>query len=209
MALCLTMWQKAEMRSSLISPYWYIVILPNSPSVFFPNSLYTPSKACLFVSPVLCFMWRCRDCGTTLTKWSDLLKHYKLIHRHYWTRPWTYLNCACKFKTWNSLLSHLSRNHAAQQALSKAVSTFTCHVCGHNQLSIEREYFQHIYQHFKNKETVTCVPNSEFTTNVYENLKSHKYRKHSGTVNTSKPGINSVEEFWASVVTVIFQMWKL
>lgn len=175
--------------------------------MFFSNYLYTPSKACLFVSPVLCFMWRCKDCGTTLTKRSELLKHYKLIHRHYGrghSYPCTYLNCACRFKTWNALLSHLSRNHPAQQAVSKAASTFTCHICGHNQLSTEREYFQHIYQHLKNKETVTCAfQNCEYKTNVYENFKSHKYRKHSGTVNTFKPGISSVDESSASVASDI------
>ena len=41
--------------------------------------------------------------------------------------------------------------------------------------------------------------NCEYKTNVYENFKSHKYRKHSGTVNTFKPGICSVEESCASV----------
>ena len=41
--------------------------------------------------------------------------------------------------------------------------------------------------------------NCEYKTNVYENFKSHKHRKHSGTVNTFKPGISSVEESCASV----------
>lgn len=45
--------------------------------------------------------------------------------------------------------------------------------------------------------------NCEYKTNVYENFKSHKYRKHSGTVNTFKPGISSVDESFASVASDI------
>ena len=41
----------------------------------------------------------------------------------------------------------------------------------------------------------------EYKTNVYENFKSHKYRKHSGTGNIFKPGINSVTESFASVAS--------
>ena len=142
-----------------------------------------------------------------LKRRSELLKHYKLNHRHYGlghSYPCTYLHCTCRFKTWNALLSHLSRNHPAQQAINKAVSTFTCHICGHNQLSTEREFFQHIFNHLKNKETVTCVfQDCEYKTNVYENFKSHKYRKHSGTGNIFKPGNNSVTESFASVASDI------
>ncbi|XP_049333152.1 uncharacterized protein LOC125804583 isoform X1 [Astyanax mexicanus] len=150
-------------------------------------------------------MWRCKDCGGDFTRRSELLKHYKLNHRHYGrghTYPCTYLNCSCRLKTWNALLSHLSRNHPAQR--TNALSTFKCLVCGYNQLSGEREYFQHIFQHLKNKETVTCVfQNCEYKTNIYENFKSHKYRKHSGTVNIFKPEICSVEESSASVTNDI------
>ena len=145
------------------------------------NSTYkgTPSKASFFVFSVFRFMWRCKDCEIVLKRRSELLKHYKLNHRHYGlghSYPCTYLHCTCRFKTWNALLSHLSRNHPAQQAINKAVSTFTCHICGHNQLSTEREFFQHIFNHLKNMETVTCVfQDCEYKTNVYENFKSHKY----------------------------------
>lgn len=119
----------------------------------------THSKAHLSVFPVLHFMWRCKDCGRAFTRRPELIKHYKLNHRHYGrghSYPCTYLNCACRFKTWNALLSHLSRNHSAQRTVTKVESTFTCHICGHNHLSMEREYFQHIFQHLKNKE-VTCL----------------------------------------------------
>lgn len=140
-----------------------------------------PSKAHVFVFLVLCCMWKCKDCGKTVTRRSELLKHYKLNHRHYGrghAYPCTYLNCSCRFKTWNALLSHLSRKHPAQRAVTKAVSTFECQLCGHNQLSTERDFIQHISQHLKNKETVTCVfQDCEYKTNVYENFKSHKYRK--------------------------------
>lgn len=39
------------------------------------------------------------------------------------------LNCTYRFKTWNALPSHLSRNHPAQRTVTKAVSTFKCHIC--------------------------------------------------------------------------------
>lgn len=178
-------------------------VLKIGPTIF-PN---TSGKAHLFVFPVLHFMWRCKDCDCTFTRRSKLLKHYKLTHRHYGRShpyPCTYLNCKCSFKTWNALLSHLSRNHPAQRTVTKAISTFTCQICGHNQLSTEREYFQHIFQHLKNKETITCVfQNCDYKTNIYENCKSHKYRKHSGTANIFKPGIISVEECSASVASDI------
>lgn len=82
------------------------------------------------------------------------------------------------------------------------MSTFKCHICGHNLLSTESEYFQHIYQHLKKKETVTCVfQNCDYKTNIYENFKSHKYRKHSGREDTFKPGIISVEESFIGVAS--------
>lgn len=43
----------------------------------------------------------------------------------------------------------------------------------------------------------------EYKTNIYENFKSHKYRKHSGTVNVFKPGIISGEESCATVASDI------
>lgn len=45
--------------------------------------------------------------------------------------------------------------------------------------------------------------NCEYKSNVYENFKSHKYRKHSGTANVFKPGINSVEDTCASLASNI------
>lgn len=191
------------MTSVLISPYCNIA---QPFPAFFPNYLYKASKASLCFSSVVLHV-EMQGLWDDINKRSELLKHYKLIHRHYGRGhlyPCTYSNCACRFKTWNSLLSHLSRNHPAQQAVTKAVSTFTCHICGQNQLSTEREYFQHIYQHLKNKETVTCVfQNCEYKTNVYDNFKSHKYRKLSGTVNTFKPGIGFVKEYCASIASDI------
>lgn len=43
----------------------------------------------------------------------------------------------------------------------------------------------------------------DYKTNIYENFKSHKYRKHSGTENVLKQGINSVEASCASVASDI------
>lgn len=52
---------------------------------------------------------------------------------------------------------HLTRNHPPQQTPTKALSTFKCLICSYNQLCTEGEYFQHIFQYLKNKETVTCM----------------------------------------------------
>lgn len=137
-------------------------------------------------------MWRCNDCESVFSSRSELLKHYKLNHKHYGQAhlyPCTYLSCACRFKTWNALLTHLSRNHPVQQTVTKDLR-FKCPSCDCSKLSTEREFFQHLFQHLKNKETATCVvQDCAYKTNIYENFKSHKYRKHSGTCNTFKPGI--------------------
>lgn len=45
--------------------------------------------------------------------------------------------------------------------------------------------------------------NCDYKTNVYDNFKSHKYRQHSGTGNTFKSGISSVEKFSVSVASDI------
>ena len=48
-----------------------------------------------------------------------------------------------------------------------------------------------------------CSKTVNIKTNVCDNFKSHKYRKHSGTVNTFNPGIRFVEEYCASVASDI------
>ncbi|XP_023198103.1 uncharacterized protein LOC111610076 [Xiphophorus maculatus] len=143
-------------------------------------------------------MWRCKDCKRVFSRRSELLKHYKLDHRHYgrgYSYPCSYLSCACRFKTWNALLSHLSRNHPVKQTVTKDLTRFKCPICDFNQLSTERDFFQHIFQHLKNKETVTCVfQDCVYQTNIYENYKSHKYRKHSDISNTFKTGITEKKQ---------------
>ncbi|XP_013884487.1 transcription factor IIIA isoform X2 [Austrofundulus limnaeus] len=148
-------------------------------------------------------MWRCKDCDSVFSRRSELLKHYKLNHKHYGqghSYPCTYLSCACRFKTWNALLSHLSRNHPVQQTVTKDLTRFKCPSCDCSQLFTERDFFQHIFQHLKNKETVTCVfQDCAYKTNIYENFKSHKYRKHSDTCNIFKPGITEKQQLDSGV----------
>lgn len=117
---------------------------------------------------------------------SVLLKHYKLNQKHYGrgsSYPWIFLNCVCRFKTWNALWSNLSKNHPAQRLPNESLTTFNCNICNH-QLSSERDYFQHIFHHWKNKETITCMyKDCTYKTNVYVNFMSHKHRKHCGASN--------------------------
>nr|XP_054599134.1 uncharacterized protein LOC107389155 isoform X1 [Nothobranchius furzeri]XP_054599135.1 uncharacterized protein LOC107389155 isoform X1 [Nothobranchius furzeri] len=150
--------------------------------------------------------WSCKDCHSVFTRRSQLLGHYKLSHGQYGrghSYPCTYLSCACRFKTWNALRSHLARCHSSFKPQTKA-SAYICPVCSCSLHSTERDFFHHIFAHLKNKVCVTCVyQNCFYKTNVYENYKSHKYRKHSGKVDEFKPEIvlltKNPEELSASV----------
>ncbi len=159
-------------------------------------------------------MWQCKDCGVEVSKRSEILKHYRLKHSHFGRGhhiKCIYPNCPCVFTTWNSLLSHLSRNHENTLKHSDIFTSFSCHLCGCSELGTEHDYFVHIGHHLKNNETVTCMfKGCEYTSNVYSTFKSHKSRKHSlhtlrdfkhgvvqGTsvAETEEPGVSDSEEF--------------
>lgn len=106
---------------------------------------------------VFWWMWKCKDCGVSVLRRSEQLKHYKLEHRHYGRRhsyPCIYFSCPCTCKTWKALLTHLSRFHQPSQT---EVTTFKCLTCHCNQFSTLKEYLKHISQHLLNSETVVCV----------------------------------------------------
>lgn len=158
-------------------------------------------------------MWQCKDCGAEASKRSELLKHYRLSHSHFGRGSrikCIYPDCPCLFKTWNSLLSHLSRNHSSALKHSDKF-TFSCQLCGFSELGTERDYFAHITHHLKNHETISCMfKGCDYKSNVCSTFKSHKSRKHSlhsvvdfkddivgGTIvaETAEPGVSDNEEF--------------
>ncbi|XP_054872338.1 uncharacterized protein LOC129350316 [Amphiprion ocellaris] len=127
-------------------------------------------------------MWLCKDCGAEASKRSEILKHCRLS-RHHLGRGHcincVYPNCPCIFKTWNSLLTHLSRNHCNALKCSDKF-TLSCQLCGFSELGTERDCFAHITQHLKNYETVTCMfKGCYYKSNIYSTFKSHRSRKHS------------------------------
>ncbi len=120
-------------------------------------------------------MWQCKDCGAEVSRRSELLKHYRQRHSHFGRGhhiKCVHPDCPCIFKTWNSLLTHLSRNHS--NAI-KHKFTFSCQVCGFSELGTERDYFAHISNHLRNNETVNCMfKGCEYKSNVYSTFKSHQ-----------------------------------
>ncbi|XP_028455078.1 uncharacterized protein LOC114569461 [Perca flavescens] len=141
-------------------------------------------------------MWQCKDCGVEVSRRSEILKHYRLQHSHFGRGhhiKCIYPDCPCVFKTWNSLLTHLSRNHNNTLKQSDIFTAFSCHLCGCSELGTEHDYFVHISHHLKNNETVTCMfKGCEYKSNVYSTFKSHKSRKH---------GLHSLVDFKDGVVT--------
>lgn len=128
-------------------------------------------------------MWLCKECSVSVSNRHELLKHFRLQHRHSQHYPCLYLSCPCTFKTWNALYIHLSRVHPKQDSQELLeLSTFSCHLCTCSVLSTERDYFVHIGSHLKNNETVKCMfEGCHFQTNVYGTFHSHKNRKHNRT----------------------------
>ncbi len=90
-------------------------------------------------------MWKCRECAVVESSRSQLLKHYRLKHRHYSCSrryPCPYLTCPVTFKTWNSLCAHLSRVHKTHTSQEQIpLSTFSCPVCACSDLASERDFF--------------------------------------------------------------------
>lgn len=125
-------------------------------------------------------MWKCKVCNTSVSRRSELLKHYKLEHRHYGRHhpyPCSHFNCPCTCKTWKALLTHLSRCH--QPSSQTEVTTLKCLLCNCNQLSNLEDYFQHIAEHLKNSETVVCVfQGCSYRTNIYGSFRTHRSRNH-------------------------------
>lgn len=144
----------------------------------------------LFSPLVFQWMWNCKDCGTSVSRRSELLKHYKLEHRHYGRHhsyACIYFNCPCTCKTWKALLSHLSRNHHHQSSQTE-LTTFKCLLCNCSQPSTLKGYFQHVAQHLKNSETVDCVfQGCSYKTNIYGSFRTHRSRNHKDC---------SVNDFW-------------
>lgn len=107
------------------------------------------------------WMWRCKVCGTSVSRRSEHLINIISLNTYVMdaTIPNSYaciyFNCPCTCKTWKTLLSHLSRSH--QPSSQTELTTFKCLLCNCNQCSTLKDYFQHIAQHLKNSETVDCV----------------------------------------------------
>lgn len=139
-------------------------------------------------------MWKCKDCGVSKAKRSELLKHFKLDHRNFGRRhpyPCVYSDCPCSFKTWSSLKSHVSRRHPQHPPQKDALTTYKCLLCEYKHTSSFKDYFHHIGQHLKNNETVPCVfSGCSYKTNIYGSFRTHKARKHkSFSGEDLKPGI--------------------
>ncbi len=140
-------------------------------------------------------MWKCRECAVVESSRSQLLKHYRLKHRHYSCSrryPCPYLTCPVTFKTWNSLCAHLSRVHKTHTSQEQIpLSTFSCPVCACSDLASERDFFLHFNSHLRSNETVQCVyTGCSFQTNIYATYQTHKNRKHNPhSVKDFKPGV--------------------
>ncbi len=95
-------------------------------------------------------MWKCKDCGVSKAKRSELLKYFKLDHRNFGRRhpyPCVYSDCPCSFKTWSSLKSHVSRRHPQHPPQKDALTTYKCLLCEYKHTPSFKDYFHHIGQH--------------------------------------------------------------
>lgn len=126
--------------------------------------------------------WLCKICKFATPTKDELLKHYRLRHipagQHL---PCPHLDCFCSFTSWGSLKSHISRKHSTHltRARTSEILSFFCQLCNVGTFSTEKEYFEHLRQHLKKQETVTCVfKNCNFKTNNYGTFASHRNRKH-------------------------------
>lgn len=119
-------------------------------------------------------------CSVSLSGRYELLKHFRLQHRHMQRYPCPHTNCPCTFKTWNALHIHLSRVHPKQTTQElQELSTFSCYLCTCSNLPTEKDYFSHVNTNLKSNETVTCMfGGCSFQTNIYRTFHSHKNKKH-------------------------------
>ena len=129
-------------------------------------------------------MWQCKECKFSAQDRQKLSSHYRLKHVHNASnpQPCLYQECPCKFKTSTSLYAHLSRAHPSNRSNPSYVGdlvSFRCVLCRQCDHHTEKTYFEHLYQHLKKFETISCIyEGCSFTTNVYGTFKSHKSRKH-------------------------------
>lgn len=125
--------------------------------------------------------WPCKICKFATSTKEELMKHYRLRHiPSVQPLPCPYLDCFCSFKSWGSLKSHISRKHSTHSTVrTSEILSFCCQFCNVGTFSTEKEYFEHLRQHLKKQETVSCVfKNCSFKTNIYGTFASHKHRKH-------------------------------
>ena len=145
-------------------------------------------------------MWPCRLCDSILSSRYELIKHFRLRHFHHARTckyPCIYVECPCTFTTWKKLLTHIYREHRKLETAVAQSTTFKCQTCGCEELSTEKDYFSHTYQHLRQYENVTCMfEGCAFQTHVYGTFKSHKNRKHNP---------HSLSDFKAGVVKVTVQ----
>ena len=131
-----------------------------------------------------------RICKCATPTKDELLKHYRLCHIHggqplpcpyldcFCFCP--YLDCFCSFKSWGSLKSHISRKHSTHSTglRTSEILSFCCQFCNVDTFSTVKEYFEHLRQHLKKQETVTCVlKNCNFKSNIYGTFASHRNHK--------------------------------
>lgn len=75
--------------------------------------------------------------------------------------------------------SHIYTTHRKLETAGAQSTTFTCQTCGCEELSTEKDYFSHTYQHLRQYKNVTCMfEGCAFQTKIYGTFKSHKIRKH-------------------------------
>ena len=138
-------------------------------------------------------MWRCTDCGIVLKRRSELLKHYKLNHRHYGrghSYPCTYLHSRFGMPYWANYQGITLPNKLSTKLYQHSHAIFFVKINS----PLRGNFFNTSLIILKIRRLLHACSKTEYKTNVYENFKSHKYRKHSGTGNIFKPGTNYITE---------------
>lgn len=123
----------------------------------------------------------CKICKFETPRKTDLLKQYRLRHGLGGeSLPCLYWECYCSFETWGSLQTHFTRSHSTHETVTHTEAlSFKCPCCSFNNISTEREDYEHIGHHLKKQGTVCCVfKNCHFKTNIHGTFASHKSRKN-------------------------------